>query len=227
LYRLIERTILAQTEDQYPFATVYDQELVFYCFRQEMMSNPQYYEKFNTKVHVSALIGVTRQHKVLLDFVAQELHSNNFDSLAAPDQLLVRADAEERYLSYVLLRQSGPQHSVLKTDLQNRFTTGDNNYPKDRPQCLYLLDKFSKSVVPKPTPSEGMSFVQKGGEGKGGREESKSKDYDKTWWKDKECFKCQKIGHPATTARPSKRSKMMTTDLFQAAAAAAAARKAC
>jgi hypothetical protein len=27
IYRLIERTILAQTEDQYPFATVYDQEL--------------------------------------------------------------------------------------------------------------------------------------------------------------------------------------------------------
>jgi hypothetical protein len=29
LYRLIEKTILAQTEDQYPFATVYAQELAF------------------------------------------------------------------------------------------------------------------------------------------------------------------------------------------------------
>jgi hypothetical protein len=27
LYRLIERTVLAQTEDQNPFATVYDHEL--------------------------------------------------------------------------------------------------------------------------------------------------------------------------------------------------------
>jgi hypothetical protein len=34
LYRLIERTILAQSEDQYPFATVYDQELLFYLFKQ-------------------------------------------------------------------------------------------------------------------------------------------------------------------------------------------------
>jgi hypothetical protein len=34
LYFLIERTILAQTEDQYPFATVYDQELSFYSFKQ-------------------------------------------------------------------------------------------------------------------------------------------------------------------------------------------------
>jgi hypothetical protein len=72
LYRLIERTILAQTEDQYPFATLYDQELSFYLFKQETLSNPQCYERFNTKVDVSEAIGVTRQHKVLLDCVAQE-----------------------------------------------------------------------------------------------------------------------------------------------------------
>jgi hypothetical protein len=71
LYCLIERTILAQTEDQYPFATVYDQELSFYSFRQETLSNPQWYERFNTKVDVSEAIGLTRQHKVLLDYVDQ------------------------------------------------------------------------------------------------------------------------------------------------------------
>jgi hypothetical protein len=35
LYRLIEKMTLPQTEDQYPFATVYDQELNFYSFWQE------------------------------------------------------------------------------------------------------------------------------------------------------------------------------------------------
>jgi hypothetical protein len=72
LYRLIERTVLAQTEDQYPFATVYDQELSFYSFKQDNLSNPQWYERFNTKVDVSGAIGVTLQHKVLLEYVAQE-----------------------------------------------------------------------------------------------------------------------------------------------------------
>jgi hypothetical protein len=42
LYRLIERTILAQADDQYPFATVYDQEFSFYSFKQEILSNPQW-----------------------------------------------------------------------------------------------------------------------------------------------------------------------------------------
>jgi hypothetical protein len=78
LYRLIEKTTLAQTEDQYPFATVYDQELNFYSFWQETMSNPQWYEKFNTKADVGSAIGVTRQHKVLLEYAAQENHTLTF-----------------------------------------------------------------------------------------------------------------------------------------------------
>jgi hypothetical protein len=64
LYRLIERTVLAHTEDQYPFATVYDQELSFYSFKQDNLSNPQWYEHFNTKVDVIVAIRVTRQQKV-------------------------------------------------------------------------------------------------------------------------------------------------------------------
>ena len=59
LYCLIEKTILAQTEDQYPFATVYEQELAFYSFRQDSLTNPQWYERFNTQVDVGTSIGVT------------------------------------------------------------------------------------------------------------------------------------------------------------------------
>jgi hypothetical protein len=78
LYRLIKKMTLVQMEDQYPFATVYDQELNFYSFWQETMSNPQWYEKFNTKVDVGSAIGVTRWHKVLLEYVAQENHTLTF-----------------------------------------------------------------------------------------------------------------------------------------------------
>jgi hypothetical protein len=65
LYRFIEKTILPQTEDQYPFGTVYDQEASFYSFRQEELFNPQWYERFNTRVDAGEAIGVTRQHTVL------------------------------------------------------------------------------------------------------------------------------------------------------------------
>jgi hypothetical protein len=57
LYQFIDRNVLAQTEDQYPFTTVYDQELSFYSFKQDNLSNPQWYERFNTKVDVIGAIG--------------------------------------------------------------------------------------------------------------------------------------------------------------------------
>jgi hypothetical protein len=163
LYQLIEKTTLAQTEDQYPFATVYDQELNFYSFRQETMSNPQWYEKFNTKVDVGSAIGITQQHKVLLEYVAQENHTLTFAALSAKQKQAVHEDAEECYISYAFLHQSGAQHRNLKVDLRNDFTTCSNQYPKTHQQTLHLLDKYSKTVVvPKTTSSEGSVVCSKG-----------------------------------------------------------------
>ena len=42
-YRLIEKTVLGQTENQHPFEMVYNQELGFYAFIQDTLSNPQWY----------------------------------------------------------------------------------------------------------------------------------------------------------------------------------------
>ena len=67
LFALIEKTVLAQTKDTYPYATVYDQQCSFYQFGQDQLSNEQYYARFNTKVDIGAAIGITRQHQVLLE----------------------------------------------------------------------------------------------------------------------------------------------------------------
>jgi hypothetical protein len=176
----------------------------FYSFKQDNLFNPQWYERFNTKVDVSGDIGVTRQHKVLLEYVAQESYTRAFTDLGPLEQQLVRDDAEERYVSYAFLRQSGTQHSNLKVDLQNDFTTGDNHYPNNRQQTLHLLDKYRNTVVAKVTHSEGTSFAQKGeivGSNRSISGSGKCRDsstYDKKYWNDKECYKCQKKGHPAT-----------------------------
>jgi hypothetical protein len=82
-YRLIDTTVLVQTEDLYPFATVYDQELSLYSFKQDSLSNLQWYELFNTKIDVGEAIGVTPQHKVMLEYVAQESYTHAFTDLGA------------------------------------------------------------------------------------------------------------------------------------------------
>jgi hypothetical protein len=63
------------------------------------MTNPQSYGRFNTKVDVGEAIGVTRQHKVLLEYVAQELYQKSFVSLTRDEQHAVQTDAEERYIA--------------------------------------------------------------------------------------------------------------------------------
>jgi hypothetical protein len=53
------------------------------------MSNLQWYESFNTKVDVIRAIGVTRPHKVLLEYVAQESYTRAFTNLGPVEQQLV------------------------------------------------------------------------------------------------------------------------------------------
>jgi hypothetical protein len=112
--------------------------------------------------------------------------------------------------------------------LQNDFTTGNNRYPKNFQQTLHLLDKYSKTVFPKVTQSEGTSFAQKGvrgsgrsynGNGKG----HESSTYDKNYWKYKECYKCHKMGHPATHC--GKKSKSNEDDDSSAAATVKSVKK--
>jgi hypothetical protein len=44
LMSMIERVVLSQTADQYPYATVYEQELTLYTFSQQDLSNQQWYD---------------------------------------------------------------------------------------------------------------------------------------------------------------------------------------
>ena len=106
LFALIEKTILAQTEDQYPYATVYEQECTLYSFSKNTLSNEQWYERFDTRIDVGTAIGVTRQHLVLLDHVALKA-GMSFAAQNASEQKATRETAKERYLSYVFLCQSG------------------------------------------------------------------------------------------------------------------------
>jgi hypothetical protein len=51
--------------------------------------------------------------------------------------------------------------------------------------------------------SEGTSFAQTGKKKKGDKDKPKTtdkdpKEFDKEYWKDKECYRCGRKGHPAT-----------------------------
>jgi hypothetical protein len=99
-------------------------------FHQEGLTNAQWYEKFNTRVDVAESIGVSFESKGLLEHQTKEDHdaATTFKSLNDDQKQLIRLKVRETFLTYVMLRNSGKQHTALKQDLQNTFTTGDNRY---------------------------------------------------------------------------------------------------
>ena len=71
LLKLIDKTIFAHIEDQYLYATLYDQDCALYGFHQQNLTNEQYYEIFNSKVGVGEAIVITGQHHVLMEDTEQ------------------------------------------------------------------------------------------------------------------------------------------------------------
>jgi hypothetical protein len=133
-----------------------------------------------------------------------EAHKAAYTSLRPDEQEAVRVSARERFLSYALIKLSNSKHDKIKDDLSDDYTKGSDNYPQTRLQVLMLMDHYSKTPTTITT-SEGMAFAQSDKKKKkGGNKEKKPeapkdpKDFDKEWWKDKECYRCGKKGHPAS-----------------------------
>ena len=74
---MIEKTVLAQTEDQYCCATAYIKECALYGFQKQTLNNEKYYDSFNTKVGVGVYIGIARQRCVLMEDMTQETLERN------------------------------------------------------------------------------------------------------------------------------------------------------
>jgi hypothetical protein len=193
LYKLIERVILKQTEDQYPVAALWEQLCNVTNAKQGNMTNNKWYDRFNTKVEVAKSVGVSFHFKKIWEYCAQEAHKATYISLRLDEQAAVRASAKERFLSFALIKTSNSKHDTIKDDLSDDYTKGSDNYPKNRSQALMLMDHYSKAPTAI-TNSEGTAFAQNGDKKKkkkGDKDKAKSdtpkdpKDFDKEWWKDK------------------------------------------
>ena len=133
--------------------------------KQGVLTNTQWYEHFNMWYDVAHSVGVDFGHKVLWEYCAQSAHNKSYDSLGRSEQAAVRQAAEERYLAYLFLVNSGAQHELLQKELQNDFTNGSDKYPENCPQAHLFLDRYSKSA-PADSGSQGTAFAQKGGQAK-------------------------------------------------------------
>jgi hypothetical protein len=199
LYKLIERVVLKQTEDQYPIAAVWDQYGAVYNAKQGNLTSTEWYEQLNTKVEVAESVGCMFVNDKTLTYCSELEYKRPYGQLTDAEKTVVTNLAHDRFIAYGMLKTSSNTHNKIKSDLSDDFTKGSDNYPTTPQQTLLLLDKYSKkpAVV---THSEGTEFAQGGTK----KKKPKSKDdtdpknveYDKEFYKDKDCFQCGKKGHP-------------------------------
>ncbi len=204
LYKLIKQDILKQTEDQYPVAALWEQLSNVANAKQGNSTNNKWYDRFNTKVEVAKSVGVSFNFKKIWEYCALEAHKAAYTLLKPDKQKAVRVSARERLLSYALIKTSNSKHDKIKDDLSDDYTKGSDNHLQTRSQALMLIDHNSKTPTAITT-SEGTAFAQSGKKKKKvGDKEKKPKaakdpkDFNKEWWKDKECYRCGKKGHPAS-----------------------------
>ena len=129
---------------------MYNQECELYGLHQHKFTNEQYYEKFNTRFDVGEDIGITRQHRLIMEYTAQETILNFLMT-----SVQMKNGGRKVYRGKVslvyFLRKSVNQHNKLRVDFQNYFTIGDDRYPKNIQGNLIILAKYTKSSVSQQT----------------------------------------------------------------------------
>ncbi len=133
-----------------------------------------------------------------------EVHKAAYTLLRSDEQEAVRVSARERFLSYAFIKTSNSKNNKIKDNLLDDYTKMSDNYPQTRSQALMLMDHYSKTPTAITT-LEGTAFAWSDKKKKNGGDKDKKfeapkdpKDFDMEWWKDKECYRCGKKGHPAS-----------------------------
>jgi len=132
LAKLIAKTIIAQSDDQYCCKTIHEQSCSLLGFQQSQLSIADYYEKFNTRVDVSQSVGVRQVHPAAVKVIAKELHPDTeYEDLTEEQLQEVEDAAAEMYYSYLMIVNSNSYNAKLKVSLQEDFAKNIDNFPRN------------------------------------------------------------------------------------------------
>jgi hypothetical protein len=208
----MERTIVAQTKDEYPFKMFYDLERRFNNNQHHDRSNAQYCDAYVTEWEVDAAAGIHRVHPSLIEYAIEQdktLKGTAFSAMGKAQQDAMEESVINRMNAYDILMGASRNNVKLITNTQNDYAQGMHRCAPDLPKQLKIMDGYSKTNIVVPIPNQGSYFAQSGrGRGQGddraqgwrrargwtGKITDRS---DKDWAKDKTCGRCGEVGHVA------------------------------
>jgi len=182
LFKLIEKFVSKQSDNQYKTAVLIAEQLSILQFRQDdQLGNATYYDRFTTRVEVARQAGVCYYSPDLLEDKATQLKVGGYDTLSDTDKKKVMDSIEQQYLAYLFLNNSNAKmHSQQKKDVVNDYSKGNTDaYPNDIHKVLTLMNEYKPLKLDTPVvPAQGTAFVtnNQGGKKKGKRKTKYLKD---------------------------------------------------
>ena len=86
-FKLIEKFVLKQSDNQYKTAMLIAEQLLILQFRQDdQLGNATYYDRFTTRVEVARQAGVCYYSPDLLEDKATQLKMGGYDTLSDTDK---------------------------------------------------------------------------------------------------------------------------------------------
>ncbi len=171
LFKLIEKFVLKQSDNQYKTAVLIAKQLSTLSFHQDnQVPNTTYYDQFTTRVEVACQAGVCYYTPDLLDTKCLELSCTKYDTLTPAKQKNVREVIEQEYLAYLFINNSNQKlHSQLKKDVANDYSKENMEvYPSDIHKDLTLMNEYKRLKLDvAPMPTQGTAFATTSRKGKG------------------------------------------------------------
>jgi hypothetical protein len=183
LFKLIEKFVLKQSNNQYRMVVMIAKQLSILSFHQgDHLGNAAYYDCFTTRAEVAHQAGVCSYSPALLEDKATQLKLGDFDKLSYADKKKIIDQVKQEYLAYLFLNNSNAKmHTQLKKDVANDYSKGNTNaYPNNIHMALTLMNEYKPLKLDTPTiPVQGTAFVTgaKGNKKKGGDKAAVSDKY--------------------------------------------------
>jgi hypothetical protein len=167
LFKLIEKFVLKQSDNQYRMAVLIAEQMSILSFCQDdNLGNAAYYDCFTTRVEVARQAGVCYYSPALMEDKATQLKLGDFNTLSSDDKKKVIDQVEQEYLAYLFINNSNVKlHSQLKKDVANDYSKGNTDaYPTNIHKALTLMNEYKPlklDVLPSQRRALHLSLVQR------------------------------------------------------------------
>ena len=156
------KTITYKFEEQkYLPLSIHNAKATFYSFRQGNLSNSDYFQRFKNYTDIATSFDGNLHDEAITRMVCKEEHGHedltrlNDDERDDIDDL-----ASKRYLSIAFLQQSDKRrYGKLTEELENDFTKGNDNYPRDVTKSYQLLNDYKDAGGRREAQAQGLAHL--------------------------------------------------------------------